>query len=59
MLMLIGAVIEGNRVPLGDNGPLSLGDQPAAAVREQSQQQGVFAGVAVNWELGLQQYSAN
>lgn len=32
--------MEGDKVPLGDTGPLSSGDQHAAAVREQSRRQG-------------------
>lgn len=39
-VMLMPAVIEGDKVPLGDTGPLSSGDQHAAAVREASWWQG-------------------
>ncbi len=39
-VMLMRAVIEGDKVPLGDTGPLSSGDQHAAAVREKSSWQG-------------------
>ncbi len=38
--MLMRAVIEGDKVPPGDTGPLSSGDQHSAAVWEKSRRQG-------------------